>query len=63
MQNSENTTYYYIPDSEPQKFRQIDFDMDIAQEMINVLASGETLEEIATKVDDIFLENTFLELI
>jgi len=31
--------------------------------MINAIASGETLEEIATKVDDIFLENTFLELI
>jgi len=61
MQNSKNI-YYDIQHSVPE-FRKLDFDFDIVQEMINTLASGETLEEIATKVDDIFLENTFLELI
>ena len=64
MQNSDNKTYYYIPETEPKNFRQkVAFDPNIMQEMISAIASCNTLEEVEAKVDEIFLENAFLEAI
>jgi hypothetical protein len=60
MQNS-NNNFYDIQHIVPEYIRNIKFSSGTMQEMMNVMASCNTLEEIEAKFDEIIIGNTFLE--